>query len=159
MSAAPADSQAPLWVHGNALLIGAHGALLRGPSDAGKSRLTLDLIDYAQSRGLFARLIGDDRVALAVHHGRIVARPHPAIAGRIESRGRGVLNRPFEPAGVIHMVVDLIGADSAPPERLPPPEALAVNLCGISLPRLRVDAGAASAAREITSFIHGLGLN
>ncbi len=83
-----------VMIHANALLLGSAGVLLRGPSGAGKSGLGLELIHLAQGRGLFARLIGDDRVALVRRHGRLVARPHPAIAGAIEERGRGSSFRP-----------------------------------------------------------------
>ncbi len=138
-------------IHANALLIGAQGVLLRGPAGAGKSALTLDLIAEAQGRGMFARLIADDRVRLAERHGRLIARPHPAIAGAIEMRGVGLIRCAHEPAGVIRLVVDLV-AEAA---RLPEPDALATQLCGVTLPLLRETARGAHAARRILSCLHG----
>ncbi|MBU3888397.1 MULTISPECIES: HPr kinase/phosphorylase [Methylosinus] len=143
-----------VMIHANALLIGAAGALLRGPSGAGKSGLCLELIDFAQGRGVFARLIGDDRIEIVRRHGRLVARPHPAIAGAIEERGRGVGPTPYEPAGTLRCLVDLRGPrDEAPPRYPQEGEAEAI-LCGVALPRLAADAREAGATRKIFSFVH-----
>ncbi len=138
-------------LHANALLIGAAGVLLRGPSGAGKSALTLDLIAEAEMRGMFARLIGDDRLRLCERHGRLIARPHPAIAGAIEMRGVGLVRCAHEPAGVIRLIVDLV--EEA--ERLPAAEALWTKLCGVTLPLLRESARGVHAARRILSFLRG----
>ncbi|MGZ3349538.1 MAG: serine kinase, partial [Xanthobacteraceae bacterium] len=71
-------------VHASAVLAGARAVLIRGPAGAGKSRLALALIDAAQAGLLpFARLVGDDRVHLEPHHGRLVVRPAPPLAGLI----------------------------------------------------------------------------
>jgi serine kinase of HPr protein (carbohydrate metabolism regulator) len=143
-------------IHANALVIGSTGVLLRGPSGSGKSGLTRELIAIASGMGLFARLIGDDRVEIVNCHGRLVARPHPAIAGAIEERGVGIIPVAYEPAGVIRCVIDLRGADEEPPQRLPDPESSRATLCRVILPRLRADAGETAAARRIFSFIHDL---
>ena len=77
-------------VHASAVLIGARAVLIRGPSAAGKSRLALCLLLAAQSGLLpFARLVGDDRLHLEVHHERLLVRPPAALAGLIEVRGLG----------------------------------------------------------------------
>lgn len=141
-------------VQANALLVGQAGVLLRGASGSGKSGVTFDLIAFALQRGVFARLIGDDRVELVNRHGRLIARPHPAIAGLIEERGLGIVEAPFEPAGVIRCVVDLIGEGEPACQRLPPQEALQTQLCGVTLPRLRTKAFEIAAPRKIFSFIH-----
>ncbi len=143
-------------IHANALLIGAAGVLLRGPSGSGKSSFTRDLIDLAGGKRLFAALIGDDRVELANRHGRLVARPHPAIAGVIEERGIGILPAPFEPAGVIRCVVDLAETGAPAPQRYPLDETAETKLCGVTLPRVRIDAFETGAARKMFSFIHEL---
>lgn len=149
-----ADSRAT--IHANALLLGAAGVLLRGPAGSGKSALTLDLIDHAQARGDFARLIGDDRIELCGVDGRLIARPHPAIAGAVEIRGRGIVRVPFEPAGVIRLVVDLLSNSDPPPPRLPSESELAQTICGVTLPRLFARAASPSAPREILSYCHTL---
>ena len=60
-------------VHASAVLAGARAVLIRGAPGAGKSRLALALIQAAQTGLLpFARLVGDDRVHLEAHHGRLL---------------------------------------------------------------------------------------
>lgn len=113
----------PRYVHATALAFGPGGILITGPSGAGKSALALALIEAAARSGQFARLVGDDRVALAAVNGRLVARPHPAIAGLVERRGAGIEAVAHEPAAAIALVVDL----GAPAERLPDPGAKTVR--------------------------------
>ena len=66
--------------------IAGRGVLIEGPSGSGKSSLALALID----RG--AVLVGDDGVLLEAAGGRLLARPHPNIAGRLEVRNLGLLS-------------------------------------------------------------------
>jgi HPr kinase/phosphorylase len=139
--AATAEGEEPAtspgaYIHATALAIGEAGILIRGPSGAGKSRLVLELIAEARRRGLFGRLVGDDRISIANRGARLIASGHPAIAGQIESRGEGILDLNCEPAVVIRLVVDL--GDGAAPERLPPARA-AASLHGITIPRLRLE--------------------
>lgn len=150
------SSEAPTRerVHANALVIGEIGLLLRGASGSGKSALTLELIARARENGDFAALIGDDRVDLAACNGRLIARPHPAIAGFMEVRGVGLVSAPYEPAGVIHAVIDLTAALGPLPDRLPEEAALRINLCGLTVPRLKVRSGDSFAIARITAFIH-----
>ncbi len=124
-----------LACHATCVVLGEAGVLIRGESGSGKSSLGLALLERAAARGLFAALVADDRVRIALRHGRLVARPHPAIAGRIEVRGLGLLGRPAEEACLLRLVVDLVPA--AP--RLPEPGAERADLLGISLPRLCLD--------------------
>jgi HPr kinase/phosphorylase len=127
----PAANPGP-YIHATAVAIGEAGILIRGPSGAGKSRLALELIAEARRRGLFGRLVGDDRVTVAPHGGRLVAIGHPAIAGQIECRGEGILAFSYEGAVVIRLVVDL-GEEAL--ERLPPARAT-TSLHAILLPQL-----------------------
>jgi serine kinase of HPr protein (carbohydrate metabolism regulator) len=121
-------------VHASAVLVGARAVLIRGPAGSGKSQLALALIQAAQSGLLgFARLIGDDRIVLAAAHGRLLARPAPALAGLIEVRGLGIRRLDHEGAAVVGLVVDLASQES---KRLPDsPEA---TIEGIILPLIRV---------------------
>ncbi len=80
-----------LAVHATVVAIAGRGLLIRGASGSGKSRLALTLI-AATTPARPVELVGDDRVLL--HDGgieRIVARPHPRIAGFIERRGLGLV--------------------------------------------------------------------
>jgi len=127
-------------IHASAVLVGARALLIRGPSGAGKSRLVLALLRQAE-RGFPAlvRLISDDRSLIEPHHGRLLVRPVPEIAGLIEVRGLGIRRLDYEPAAVIGCVVDLAAADG---ERLPAATRLRVEIEGICLPRLPVAADA-----------------
>jgi HPr kinase/phosphorylase len=146
------------FIHANALLIGETGLLLRGPSGSGKSALTLRLVDRAKSGGLFAALIGDDRVRIENRSGRLIARPHAAIAGLIEMRGRGLVSVAFESAGVIHGVVDLAPLASEGPPRCPEPGEDVAEICGVSLPRCAAAIRDAAILEKTFHFIHHLRL-
>ena len=126
-------------IHATAVIIGEAGVLIRGPSGAGKSALALALIAAAARAGRFARLVGDDRVRLSVSHGRLIARGHPAVAGRIERRGQGVEATAHEGAAVVRLVVDLIAA--AVSARLPAEEELRQDILGLEIPRMTLISG------------------
>jgi HPr kinase/phosphorylase len=129
-------TMAATTIHASAVLVGASAVLIRGPSGAGKSQLALGLIDAAGSGRLrFARLIADDRVRIETHHGRLLVRPAPTLAGLIEIRGIGIRRLPFEAMGVVSLVVDLRASDAA---RMPEPGAATTEINGILLPRLGV---------------------
>jgi serine kinase of HPr protein (carbohydrate metabolism regulator) len=131
-----ADDPAPT-VHASAVLVGARALLIRGPSAAGKSTLACSLLLAAQSGLLpFVRLVGDDRVHLEAHHGRLLVRPADALAGLIEVRGLGIRRVPHEPVAVVGAVVDLAAPDA---ERMAA-EPGTTTICGIELPRLAVAA-------------------
>jgi len=61
-------------IHASAVVVGEVGVVIRGPSDSGKSALALALLAVARERRLFAALIGDDRVSIAIEAGRVLAR-------------------------------------------------------------------------------------
>jgi HPr kinase/phosphorylase len=123
-------------VHASAVLVGARAVLIRGPSGCGKSRLALDLIEAARRGALvFARLVADDRVHLAVAGARLLVRPAEPLAGLIEVRGVGLLRMPYEPCAVVGSVIDLAAADA---ERLPDAAQRTAKIDGIELPRLAV---------------------
>lgn len=140
---------APEYIHANALVLGETGLLLLGPSGAGKSALSLALIQRYEARGDFARLVGDDRIALAPVNGRLIARPHPAIAGKLEIRGLGLMRVPHEAACALAAVVEIC-PPGAPPPRLPDNGQDSATLHGIALPRLFIpDASDISVARIV----------
>ncbi len=126
------------WTHGAVVAIGEFGVLARGASGSGKSRLAQALIAEGVSRRLFARLVADDRAQLNVRGGRVIARPHAAIAGLIEERGAGLLRLEYEPAVVLHCVVDLDAEADAPAPRLPEPHEITQDLLGVTLARVRL---------------------
>jgi serine kinase of HPr protein (carbohydrate metabolism regulator) len=146
------------YIHANALALGEKGLLLRGPSGSGKSVLTLSLIAHFSARGDFARLVADDRTRIEAVGGRLVARPHPAIAGRIEIRGLGPTRLAHEPACVLAAVVDLRACDDPPP-RLPDACEKQAILRGVALPRLFAIGRSDSAVAKIAVFIQSIETN
>ncbi|MEN3209995.1 HPr kinase/phosphatase C-terminal domain-containing protein [Methylorubrum populi] len=133
---APADARFRETVHASCVLLDEAGVLIRGPSGSGKSALCLALLDRSFLEGRHARLVGDDRIRLEAHHGRLVARPHPALAGLIEIRGLGIRRlAAHAPAAVLRLVVDLVAEATRMPDRLPEISATALIL-GVALPRL-----------------------
>lgn len=81
------------------VMIGKRALLIEGPSGAGKSSLALALID----RG--AILVGDDGVLLDAERGRLLASPHPNIAGKLEVRNLGIVDMPSVVAAPVALVL------------------------------------------------------
>jgi HPr kinase/phosphorylase len=122
-------------VHACAVLVGARALLIRGPAGSGKSQLTLRLIAAAQSGQLsFARLVGDDRIRLEPHHGRLLAHAPDKLAGLIEVRGLGIRHLPHEPVALVGGLVDLAAPDA---ERLPQQQT-EVEVEGVMIPQLKI---------------------
>ncbi|KAF2988822.1 HPr kinase/phosphatase C-terminal domain-containing protein [Methylocystis sp. MJC1] len=149
-----AAARAP-YIHANALVLGDKGVLLRGPSGSGKSALTLALISRYQSQGEFARLVGDDRVRVEALNGRLIARPHPAIAGMIEIRGHGLSRVETEAACVLRAIVDIRTPDD-PPSRLPDAAEKSASLHAIALPRLCTEGCSDVSVARIIFFIQSI---
>ncbi len=126
-------------LHATALAYGSSGILLRGPSGAGKSLLFRDLFEHATGRGLFAALVGDDRVRLEAAHGRLIARPVAPIAGLAEIRGLGPVAYNALDASVIRLVVDFVPQDDF--ERLPEETELWTEIIGLRMRRQPVPGG------------------
>ncbi len=126
-------------VHGTTVAIAGAGVLLRGPSASGKSDLALRLIDDG------AVLVADDRTVLTPGTGTVVASAPPAIAGRIEVRGLGIVPLAAADAAPLRLVVDLIEPDGG--ERMPTERYVA--LMGAELPLLRLTAFHASTPSKI----------
>jgi HPr kinase/phosphorylase len=133
-------------VHASCVIVGEAGILIRGASGSGKSTLARELLDRAEASGLFSRLVCDDRVALSCKHGRIIARTVLPIAGRLEIRGFGIVDRAWEPAAVVRLVVDC----GVAPLRMPEAEGLQTDVCGVTLPRVAVESGRDSAGLVLT---------
>jgi len=90
--------------------------LLRGPSGAGKSDLALRLIHAG------GRLIADDQTHLVPKGRALIASCPPAIAGRIEVRGLGIVELPrgrLLPRAPVALLVDLMPSERI--ERMPDP--------------------------------------
>ncbi|MFC3694557.1 HPr kinase/phosphorylase [Chenggangzhangella methanolivorans] len=122
-------------IHANCVVCGERGILVFGASGAGKSGFSAALLARARAAGRFARLVADDRVLLSAAHGRLIARPHPALAGLMERRGLGIVGEPHLAATVVRLVIEL----DPEAERLPAPEAMFREIEGVRLPALALD--------------------
>ena len=122
-------------IHASCCVVGEAGVLVRGPSGSGKSSLCLALLERAYRDGRHACFVGDDRIRLAVHHGRLVASGHPTLTGMVEIRGAGFhrLAR-SAPGALVRLVVDLV-----PLRPRMPPEADGVTILGVRLPALALE--------------------
>lgn len=121
-------------VHGTGLVLGETGVLLRGPSGAGKSVLSMALLDRWEGRGQQALLVADDRVDLRDDGESLTMLAPPRLAGLIELRGRGIVERPHVQSARLDLVIDLV------PEliRLVEEEELQIELFGHVLARAPV---------------------
>lgn len=135
----------PELFHGTCVALGHAGALLRGPSGAGKSDLALRFLFLAR-RGPAAQeppiLVADDQVQLTRAAGRLIARAPPAIRGKIEVRGVGIVDVKSLEEVELALVVDLVPAGEV--ERLPE-GAATTTLMSVALPLLRLYPWEASA--------------
>ena len=142
-------------IHASAVVIGETGILIRGASGAGKSALASQLIFDARPRGLFARLVGDDRIILSAAGGRLIARPHPKIRGKIEQRWDGIIETQHEPASVLHCQVELSATAPEQLPRLPAEDQEWLIWRGLTLPGLVLPAalGSAAQSRRVLEYI------
>lgn len=133
----------------SAVTIGGRVLLITGPPGAGKSSLTLALLD----RG--AGLIGDDAVKLTRQGDRLIAAPPPNIAGLLELRGLGIVQLAVANPAPVALVLEMGGAIS---ERLPDTPLPCRDLGGIAVPVLRFDPGTVAPAQraEWALRVHGL---
>ncbi len=124
-------------LHATTIAIGRRGVMLLGPSGSGKSDLALRLID----RG--ALLVSDDYTECHVLEGRLVATPPSTIAGKIEVRGIGIVETPFDSDVVVDLVVRLTG----PVDRMPDP--LLHDVAGVAVPAVVLEPFEASAPIKV----------
>jgi len=118
-------------IHGAGLMIDGTGLLLRGNSGSGKSVLALDLLDWATGKGLDAFLVADDRLEVTERDGGLLMQAPHAIAGKIELRGRGIVERPHIAVAPVHLVIDLVDRL----ERLVEEDQLVTSLMGVEVTR------------------------
>lgn len=86
-------------LHATALQIGDKGLLLTGPSGSGKSQLAYELMEWAKRDRLPFGLIADDLVSFEAGKSAIMMifppKSPPALKGRIEMRGLGLIEVPL----------------------------------------------------------------
>ena len=125
-------------VHATAVAQDGRAVLICGPSGSGKSDLALRLID----RGF--TLVSDDRTLVRGEDERLIASAPPAIRGKIEVRGLGIVDVP----AIDDVPVALAAELDVDIPRLPDDSRERLFL-GIAIPLIAVDAMTASAAAKV----------
>ena len=133
-------------IHACCVAIGGRGVLIAGPSGSGKSDLVVRLLD----RG--AVLVSDDYTVVGGRDGWLLASPPPNIAGKIEIRGVGIVQRPFAADIPVALLVDA----GSPPERMPEVGNRLID--GVAVPSVALAALEASAPIKVEAalLLHGL---
>ncbi len=123
--------------HGTAIAIGGNAALIIGPSGAGKSDLALRCLAVAPTPliPVPAHLIADDRVLISLAGDRLQVEAPETILGKLEVRGLGILEVPFERSADLALIAELVAPEAV--ERLPDPPPRR-DFLGVSLPLLRL---------------------
>lgn len=123
-----------LNIHGTGLILDGAGVLLRGPSGAGKSVLALALLERFDGRRLEARLVADDRIDIRDDGNGLIMLAPKSLAGLIELRGRGIVQRPHAERARLTVIIDLV------PEliRMVEEDELVTELAGYQFPRAPV---------------------
>jgi HPr kinase/phosphorylase len=135
----------PATVHATCIAIGTRGVMLIGGSGTGKSDLALRLID----RG--AVLVADDRCELQVQGGVPLCRPPEVLAGKIEVRGLGIMERPWTAPIPVMLAVRLVDRY----ERMPD-EGMIEMVAGQHVPAIKISAFETSAAIKIEMALERL---
>jgi serine kinase of HPr protein (carbohydrate metabolism regulator) len=135
----------PALIHATCVAIGGRGVLLAGRSGAGKSDLALRLID----RG--ATLVSDDYSELSERGGRLIATPPERLAGKMEVRGIGVIDMPYQTETDVALIITL----DEPVDRMP--EFATRHLAGVDVPAAALAALEPSAPIKVELMLREIG--
>jgi len=114
ISSNPEENGQIQTLHAGCIRYGKAGILICGPAGSGKSSLIRMLLDDARQNGISAAFISDDRTVISLQNHRITARSHPAIAGKMEIRGFGIVDYPHEEEVPLCLVVEVTKEDHLP---------------------------------------------
>ncbi len=124
-------------IHATCVAFNERAVLILGGSGSGKSDLALRLMD----RG--ALLVSDDYTQLTLSNAAVFASPPANIAGKMEVRGLGIVERDFLPDAKVALAIDL---DSMP-ERMPRAETR--DFLGVPIPVIAINPFEASAPIKV----------
>jgi serine kinase of HPr protein (carbohydrate metabolism regulator) len=134
-------------VHASTVAIDGHAVLIAGRPGSGKSDLALRLID----RG--AVLVSDDYTILTRSGDGLVASAPETIRGRMEVRGVGLVEMPFESGVPVALIVTV--DDTVP--RMPAPNQ-SRTLAGFDLPLVALAAFEDSAPIKVELALKSLAI-
>ncbi|HET8750582.1 MAG TPA: aldolase [Sphingomicrobium sp.] len=135
-------------LHASTVVLDGRAVLIAGPSGSGKSDLALRLLD----RGF--TLVSDDQTIVKRDGGRLIACAPPAIAGKLEVRGIGIVEIEHVDDVPLALAVEL----TSDIERLPE-DGRGRLILGVSLPLITIDAMTASAPSKVVLALDRTGLN
>ena len=135
-------------MHASTVARDGRAVLITGPSGSGKSDLSLQLLDRGFS------LVSDDRTIVRKDRERLVASPPPAIAGKLEVRGIGIVDVDHLTDVAVALVVEL----TSEIQRLPD-DSRERPILGVGIPLVTIDALTASAPAKVALALDRLGLN
>ena len=134
-------------VHASTVAIDGRAVLITGASGAGKSDLSLRLIDHGFT------LVSDDQTIVKREGDRLIASPPSQLAGKLEIRGIGIVDMPHESGVPVALMVEL----TSDIQRLPD-DSRERPFLGLALPLVSIDAMTASAASKVALALDRLGL-
>ena len=134
-------------VHGTTVAIDGRAVLITGPSGSGKSDLALRLID----RGF--TLVSDDQTIVRRDGDRLVASAPVQIAGKLEVRGIGIMEMKTASDVPVALLVELVSDIPRLPD-----DSRELQVLGIPLPLIAIDAITASAASKVALALDRFGL-
>lgn len=139
-------------VHATAIAIDGRAVLIRGASGSGKSDLALRCLAHPASPLSLtpARLVADDQVVLKREGMSLVASAPPALFGKIEVRGLGILDIGAVRDANVVLVAVLDSGETM--ERYPDPWPV-TTLLGLAVPSLSISAYEASAALKLLAAL------
>ena len=126
-------------VHATAVALAGKAVLLRGAPGSGKSDLALRLVEDG------AALVADDQTRLSRRGAELWAEAPVPLKDLMEVRGIGIVRMNALSEAPVALLIDLVG--EADMERCPEPQQ--ERLLGVSLPRLKLHAAAASAPAKV----------
>jgi HPr kinase/phosphorylase len=139
-------------VHGTCVAFGRRAVLLRGEPGTGKSDLALRFLALAPQDEARPMLVADDQVWIAADEkGLLIASPPPALAGKIELWGIGIVEMPFLRQAALHLVCDLVDTKDVP--RMAPEPWERTEIAGIALPALKLAPFEASAPLKLKTAL------
>ena len=134
-------------VHASTVASNGRAVLITGPSGSGKSDLTLRLLDHGFT------LVSDDQTIVKREGDRLIALPPPQLAGKLEIRGIGIVDMPYESGVPVALLIEL----TSEIQRLPD-DSRERPILGLGIPLVSVDAMTASAASKVALALDRLGL-
>ena len=133
-------------LHATSVARDGRAVLLLGQSGSGKSDLALRLLDHG------FKLVSDDRTIVRRDGDRLIASAPPAIQGKMEVRGLGIIEIAAAGDVPVALAVELTGNM----QRLPD-ESRTRTFLSIEIPLVSIDAMTASAAAKVALALQHFG--